>query len=456
MSFYSEREDAHDHGGSGVRPSAQTFRPQNLRVLQPQQVPTSYQYEQPTAQPATFSSLPSASYVPQRPGYVPFPPPVPPATQSSVSPYPLRPPFPNHSVRHNFATPPYFPPAPPAVHNTSNTAAAPAPVPATAPPPPPPSSGQNPFPYGVPPSILPPPVMPQQVSYQSVYATTYSQQAFPAFPPPPPAPPPSFSSYQHSSYYFQSNSHYRHTTGQYSIEAAPNERRSPERNRRYDDQRRRAYNHGHGERHRSESHGDWRDQGRGPDRRRQESSRHRPDHDHSRTPSRHRTYDRSRERHRHRERRRSPSPERSYKKEYKRIRSRSPSREKKRSRWEDERERSSEPRKASKPKNYISVKDKELPEEIPPVKNEQEVEELLRPVWVRCTHSESYYSNDPMDQVGDSTVVGTSKLRDLYDRFEEELGKRQTRAKAARPPWEPPKTKLDEDPGYGEWFLLMK
>ncbi|XP_030072619.1 ribonuclease 3 [Microcaecilia unicolor] len=365
MSFYSEREDAHDHGGSGVRPSAQTFRPQNLRVLQPQQVPTSYQYEQPTAQPATFSSLPSASYVPQRPGYVPFPPPVPPATQSSVSPYPLRPPFPNHSVRHNFATPPYFPPAPPAVHNTSNTAAAPAPVPATAPPPPPPSSGQNPFPYGVPPSILPPPVMPQQVSYQSVYATTYSQQAFPAFPPPPPAPPPSFSSYQHSSYYFQSNSHYRHTTGQYSIEAAPNERRSPERNRRYDDQRRRAYNHGHGERHRSESHGDWRDQGRGPDRRRQESSRHRPDHDHSRTPSRHRTYDRSRERHRHRERRRSPSPERSYKKEYK---------------------------------------------------------------------------------GGDSTVVGTSKLRDLYDRFEEELGKRQTRAKAARPPWEPPKTKLDEDP----------
>lgn len=44
-------------------------------------------------------------------------------------------------------------------------------------------------------------------------------------------------------------------------------------------------------------------------------------------------------------------------------------------------------------------------------------------------------------------MVGTSKLRDLYERFEEELAKRQARAKAARPKWEPPKTKLDEDPG---------
>lgn len=54
---------------------------------------------------------------------------------------------------------------------------------------------------------------------------------------------------------------------------------------------------------------------------------------------------------------------------------------------------------------------------------------------------------------GDSTVVGTSKLRDLYERFEEELVRRQQRAKAARPRWEPPKTKLDEDPG-GCWVLL--
>lgn len=49
-------------------------------------------------------------------------------------------------------------------------------------------------------------------------------------------------------------------------------------------------------------------------------------------------------------------------------------------------------------------------------------------------------------------MVGTSKLRDLYERFEEELVGRQQRAKAARPRWEPPKTKLDEDPG-GCWLL---
>ena len=53
---------------------------------------------------------------------------------------------------------------------------------------------------------------------------------------------------------------------------------------------------------------------------------------------------------------------------------------------------------------------------------------------------------------GDSTVVGTSKLRDLYERFEEELGRRQARAKEARPQWEPPKTKLDEDPGKVEYY----
>uniref|UniRef100_A0A671Y650 Ribonuclease 3 n=1 Tax=Sparus aurata TaxID=8175 RepID=A0A671Y650_SPAAU len=80
------------------------------------------------------------------------------------------------------------------------------------------------------------------------------------------------------------------------------------------------------------------------------------------------------------------------------------------------------------------------------VDEEKEEEELLKPAWIRCTHAENYYSNDPMDQVGDSTVVGTSKLRDLYERFEEELGRRQERAKEARPQWEPPKTKLDEDP----------
>uniref|UniRef100_A0A8C3FZ47 Ribonuclease 3 n=1 Tax=Cyclopterus lumpus TaxID=8103 RepID=A0A8C3FZ47_CYCLU len=75
----------------------------------------------------------------------------------------------------------------------------------------------------------------------------------------------------------------------------------------------------------------------------------------------------------------------------------------------------------------------------------KEEDEQLKPAWIRCTHAENNYSNDPMDQVGDSTVVGTSKLRTLYERFEEELGRRQERAKSVRPMWDPPKTKLDED-----------
>lgn len=78
--------------------------------------------------------------------------------------------------------------------------------------------------------------------------------------------------------------------------------------------------------------------------------------------------------------------------------SRSPSRERKRPRWEEERERWSESQSGNKEKNYTSIKDKES-EENASEKNEDEDDELLKPVWVRCTHSESYYSNDPMDQV---------------------------------------------------------
>uniref|UniRef100_A0A8C8JJ99 Ribonuclease 3 n=1 Tax=Oncorhynchus tshawytscha TaxID=74940 RepID=A0A8C8JJ99_ONCTS len=86
----------------------------------------------------------------------------------------------------------------------------------------------------------------------------------------------------------------------------------------------------------------------------------------------------------------------------------------------------------------------------PPGAETQKEDELLKPAWIRCTHAENYYSSDPMDQVGDSTVVGTSKLRDLYERFEEELVKRQERAQSARPKWDPPKTKLDEDHSSSE------
>ncbi|XP_065440869.1 ribonuclease 3 isoform X5 [Chrysemys picta bellii] len=441
MSFHSGRGCPRGRGGPGVRTSTQTFRPQNLRQLHPQQPSVQYQYDQQVAPPTTYSSPPATGYVPPRPDFIPYPSLVPPSAQSPISQCPMRPPFPNHQVRQSFPVPPCFPPAPPPVPNPSNS-----PVPGA-------PSGQNTFPYMMPPPAMPhpppPPVMPQQVNYQPVYSTGYSQQSFP---------PPNFNSYQHNSNSFQSSnsnssssssSHFRHTS-QYQVEKTQSERRSPERSKHYDEHRHRDHSHVHGDRHRPSNHGDRRDRGRSPDRRRQESSRHRSDYDRGRTPPRHRSYERSRERererHRHRDSRGSPSSERSYKKDYKRTGSRSPSRERKRPRWEEERERWSENQSANKEKSYTAIKDKE-PEEIISEKNEEEDEELLKPVWVRCTHSESYYSNDPMDQVGDSTVVGTSRLRDLYERFEEELGKRQEKAKAARPPWEPPKTKLDEDLG---------
>lgn len=80
------------------------------------------------------------------------------------------------------------------------------------------------------------------------------------------------------------------------------------------------------------------------------------------------------------------------------VNHRSPSREKKRARWEEEKDRWSDSQGSGKEKNYTSIKEKEA-EEVPPEKTEEEEEELLKPVWIRCTHSESYYSSDPMDQV---------------------------------------------------------
>lgn len=242
-------------------------------------------------------------------------------------------------------------------------------------------------------------------------------------------------------------------------------RRSPERGYRHDDHRQKCYGYGsHGDRHKMEFPGERKDRGRSPDRRsRQEGGRYRSEYDRGRTPPRHRSRDHSRERYRHRDSRRSQSPDRHRKRPRS---SRSTSRDRKRGRWEEEKDRRSESSSGlSRERSYSSIrsrdsdeafsdrdrdKERERDREREKVKekgdDEKEEEDLLKPAWIRCTHAESYYSNDPMDQVGDSTVVGTSKLRDLYERFEEELGKRQERAKETRPKWEPPKTKLDEDP----------
>ncbi|XP_058031234.1 ribonuclease 3 isoform X2 [Ahaetulla prasina] len=439
MSFHSGRGCPRGRGGATVRPSSQTFRPQNLRQLHPQQSSMQYQYDQQPATTSIYANPSTPNYVPPRPDFVPYPPPIPPSPQSSITQCPPRPPFSGPQMRQTFPLPPCFPPAPPPVPNPGNP-----PVLANA-------TGQNTFPYMMPPPSIPhpvpPPVMPQQVNYQPTYSPGYSQQTFS---------PPNFNNYQHSANSYQSNSgsansggstssNFRHPN-EYLVEKSQTDRRSPERGKYYDEHRNRDHSHGHGDRHRSTNHGDRRDRGRSPDHRRAESSHHRSDYVRGRTPPRHRSYEweHQRDRHRHRDSRRSPSTEKSYRKDHKRTGSQSPSQDQKRPRWEEDRERWSE--NANREKNYTSIKDKE-PEEATGEKNEEEDQDLLKPVWVRCTHSESYYSNDPMDQVGDSTVVGTSRLRDLYEKFEEELGKRQAKAKAARPPWEPPKTKLDEDVG---------
>ncbi|XP_028704865.1 ribonuclease 3 isoform X4 [Macaca mulatta] len=436
MSFHPGRGCPRGRGGHGARPSAPSFRPQNLRLLHPQQPPVQYQYEPPSVPSTTFSNSPAPNFLPPRPDFVPFPPPMPPSAQGPLPPCPIRPPFPNHQMRHPFPVPPCFPPMPPPMPCPNNP-----PVPGAPP-------GQGTFPFMMPPPSMPhpppPPVMPQQVNYQ--YPPGYSHHNFP---------PPSFNSFQNNPSSFlpsannSSSPHFRHLPP-YPLPKAPSERRSPERLKHYDDHRHRDHSHGRGERHRSL---DRRERGRSPDRRRQDS-RYRIDYDRGRTPSRHRSYERSRSYGL------SVVPEPagctpelpgeiikntdSWAPPLEIVNHRSPSREKKRARWEEEKDRWSDNQSSGKDKNYTSIKEKE-PEETTPDKNEEEEEELLKPVWIRCTHSENYYSSDPMDQVGDSTVVGTSRLRDLYDKFEEELGSRQEKAKAARPPWEPPKTKLDED-----------
>uniref|UniRef100_A0A674NEK3 Ribonuclease 3 n=1 Tax=Takifugu rubripes TaxID=31033 RepID=A0A674NEK3_TAKRU len=427
MSFHQDR-GAHRAGQHG---SPQNYRPANLRPPPPQPPVPLYHYDPQVPPSSSYHS--NSGYMHPHSNFMQYPPPAHSQTPGALNQCPVRPPFPKPPGRQGFPDPPpHFPP-PPLPSSTGG-------------PPPPQVSSQNTYqPYMMPP-VPPPPIthpgMPPPIHSPSMnYHPQYSMNS--PHPPHPPFPPPTFSP-GHAQSTFVPDHSFRHG-GQYKHDRPADKRRSPERGYRHDEQRQKSYSYGsHGDKHKMEFFGDRKDRGRSPDRRwRTEGGRHRSEYDRGRTPPRHRSRDRS-------------------------------SRDRKRSRWEDERERRSESSSAlSRERSYVSTRNRDSEEpfsegerssfsarsrdseqafpehdrEREKGDEEKEEEELLKPAWVRCTHAESYYSNDPMDQVGDSTVVGTSKLRDLYERFEEELGRRQERAKAARPKWEPPKTKLDEDPG---------
>ncbi|XP_064189822.1 ribonuclease 3 [Anguilla rostrata] len=427
MSFHPGRGCPRGRIPPGQHGAPQNYRPPNQRQPPPQPPMPPYHYEPPPAPCPGYSSQ-GNSYMPPRPDFMRYPLPVPSQGPSPLSQCPIRPPFPSPPIRQGFPEPPNFPPPPLPSSSGSSMSGLP-------------TSPANSYHYmmpNVPPPPLPhppvPPSMPQPMSYQPPYSMGYAQ---------PPFPPPGFGpgyAPGSGSAPFKAD-HFRHGGGQYKAEKPPGDhRRSPDRARRREDPRHAGrYGYpGHGDRHKMDYPPERKDRGRSPDRRRAEGGRHR-------TPPRHRSRDRSRERHRHRDSRRSPSSDRQYRK---RPRSRSSSRDRKRPRWEEEgRERRSDGPGAGRERSHAPSKGREAegPSADRAEEERGEEEEFLKPAWIRCTHAENYYSNDPMDQVGDSTVVGTSKLRDLYERFEEELGRRQERAKSARPEWEPPKTKLDED-----------
>ncbi|XP_028825782.1 ribonuclease 3 [Denticeps clupeoides] len=438
MSFHSSRGGLRGRlppGGQHNSPPNYRPTPSNPRQLPPQPSMAQYHYEPP----APTCSGYGGGYMPPRPDFMSYPVSTMPQSPAPVSQCPMRPPFPGAPVRQQgFPETPSYPPPP--LPNPSGSA-----MPGL------PPSAQSPYPYVmsvVPPPPLPPhppmpPGMPQPMSYQSPYPMSYPQPSFP-----PPGFPPGG--------YGQSQSHsggpgfkpdsFRPGPA-YRSEKPPLERpRSPERGRaHHDDHRHKGYGYGsHGDRHKAEYGGDRKERGRSTERRRAEGGRYRGDYDRGRSPPRHR----SRDQYRHRDSRSSPPTYR----HRKRPRSRSSSRERKRGHWEDERERRSEVTvgAGTRERSHASSRSRDA-EEMPTLtdrqddEKEDEEQQLLKPAWIRCTHAENYYSNDPMDQVGDSTVVGTSKLRDLYERFEEDLGSRQERAKSTRPKWDPPKTKLDED-----------
>uniref|UniRef100_A0AAZ3RVP8 Ribonuclease 3 n=1 Tax=Oncorhynchus tshawytscha TaxID=74940 RepID=A0AAZ3RVP8_ONCTS len=269
-----------------------------------------------------------------------------------------------------------------------------------------PSVPPPPFPH---PPGMPPTMPPQSMSYhQPPYSMNYSH---PPFPPLPNFSPGNYGSHQGPSSFKPDHGGFRH-----KMDFPMNQR--------------------------------GKDRGRSPDRRRPEGGRHRSEYEQrGRTPP---------TRHRSRERSRYvlvPCPTYNVL-IYILVISRSGSRERKRGRWEEERDRRSRDTEPEVSIDRDRDREREMErgerERGERERDEREEDELLKPAWIRCTHAENYYSSDPMDQVGDSTVVGTSKLRDLYERFEEELVKRQERAQSARPKWDPPKTKLDEDHSSSE------
>ncbi|XP_030631221.1 ribonuclease 3 [Chanos chanos] len=430
MSFHFGRGCVRGRPPPGQHGSPPNYRPTDLRQPFPPAAAPPYYYEPPAPPCSGYSSQGSGGYVPPRPDFMSYSLPASSQYHGPVNQCPMRPPFPSPPVRQGFPEPPNFPPPP--LPNTSGSGGAGSSA-----------SAQGSYPYMMP-NVPPPPLppmphsVPQGMPYQQPYPVTYPQPHFP--------PPPGFSpGYGQAGSSFKPD-HFRHAP-QYKNDKLPAERaRSPERPRRHDDHRHKSHGYvSHGEKYKTEYSAERKDRGRSPERRRQEGARYRSEYERGRSPPRHRSRERSRERYRHRDSRSSPPVDR-YRK---RGRSHSGSRERKRARWEEERERSerrSEAPGSSRERSYTSVRSRDA-EESPADRHddEKEEEELLKPAWIRCTHAENYYSNDPMDQVGDSTVVGTSKLRDLYERFEEELGKRQERAKSARPKWDPPKTKLDED-----------
>ncbi|XP_026101226.1 ribonuclease 3-like [Carassius auratus] len=367
-----------------------------------------YQYDPPTAPGPMYNPQGGSCYMPPRPEFMPFHFP-PPSQGSNALPHcPIRPPV--------FPEPPPFPPLAP--HSSDSSVSVPV---------------QSSYPYMMP-TIPPPPhppgppSVPPPMPYPPSYPMSYPQM--PQLPPPP-----SF-----NPAYVQPGGSFKPERSRPPLQyKADSGSRSPERLRHHDEHRHSGHSYGgYGGRHNREFGGEKRDRGCSSERRSSDSPRRKADYDRGRLPSRHR----SRERYRHRDESGSSPSDR----HRKHIRNRSGSRERKRRRVEEVKERRTDSTSSSRERsvNYSRSRDAE---ETSTERHEEEKgeEELLKPAWIRCTHAENYYSNDPMDQMGDSTVVGTSKLRDLYERFEEELVRRQVRAKSSRPKWEPPKTKLDQD-----------